>query len=237
MFHFWEKTAFVKDHFSLLFQPALEKMHFSSLVRVWKCEGFWFEHLVFIWAGKRGWMRNRVFVVPDTAVGPSPVWHRNSPWLRERTKAHYWAPLWWLARSPFTIRMQGLLLNRNGEMGRPLCWAESSMALTLPLPWLAPGSRYGSSVTPGGFSSLFFNQLSLSCQKLKLEWLGESKWTVCNIKSLGCCSVCTALGNTGCISGGQCNKQTWCAIRHIFMQVPMTPLIIVIMLLLYHKSQ
>lgn len=234
---FRKKAAFVKDHFALLFQPALEKMHFSSLVRVWKCEGFWFEHLVFIWAEKRGWIRNKVFVVPDTVVGPSPVWHRNSPWLRERTNAHYWAPLWWLAGSPFTIRKQGLPLNRNGEVGRLLRGAASSAALTLPLPRLASGWRYGSSITPGSFSSLFFNQLSLSCQKLEVERLGESKWMVCNIKSLGCCSGCTALGNTGCISGGLCNKQGWCGVRHIFMPILMTPLLIIIMLLLYHKSK
>lgn len=235
MVHFWKKTAFVKDHFALLFQPALEKMHFSSLVRVWKCEGFWFEHLVFIWAEKRGWIRNRVFVVPDTAVGPSPVWHRNSPWLRECTKAHYWAPLCWLARSPFAVRMQGLLLNRNGEVGRLLRWAERSTVLTLPLPRLAPGSRYDSAVMPGSFFSLFFNQLSLSCQKLEVERLGESKRMVCNIKSL---VYCTALGNTGCISGGLRNKQTRCGIKHVFMPILMTLIIIIIvMLLLYHKSQ
>lgn len=133
MFHFWKKAAFVKAHFTLLFQPDLEKTNFSSLVRVWKCEGLWFEHLVFIWAENRDWIRNRVFVVPDTAVGPSPVWHRNSPWLRECTKAHYWAPLRWLAGSPFAIRRQELPLNRNGGVGRLLHWAESSAALTLPL--------------------------------------------------------------------------------------------------------
>lgn len=149
-------------------------MPFSGLGCVWKCEGFWFEHLVFIWAEKRGWIRNRVFVVPNTVVSPSPVWHRSRPWLRELTKALYWAPLWWLARSLFTIRAQGLPLNKTGKWGGSFT-GQSSPALTLPLPRLAPGWRYGSSARPGGFPSLFFNQLSLSCQKLEAERLGESK--------------------------------------------------------------
>jgi len=56
-----------------------------------------------------------------------------------------------------------------GKWGGFLHWAESSAELTLPLPRLAPDSRYSSSLMPGGFSSLFFNQLSLSCQKLEVE--------------------------------------------------------------------
>lgn len=113
---------------------------------------------------------------------------RKCPWLRECTKAHNWAPLWWLARSPFASHTQGASLNRNGEAGKLSRCAGNSVML-------ASGWSYGSSVPPG-FYSLLFTQLSLSCQKLEVEYLGEWKWMVCKMRSLGSCSVCLALGNT-----------------------------------------
>lgn len=79
---------------------------------------------------------------------------------------------------------QGTLL-----LGREFC------GVTFPLPRLAPGWSCGSSVLPR-FSSVLFNQLSVSCQKLEVEHSGEQIWMVCKMRSLSCCSVCSALGNT-----------------------------------------
>lgn len=120
-----KNTAFLKD--LLLFHSALEKILFqrSAYMKMWRLLLWTF--CIHLGRGMR--LDKEQGICCSWHSGPSPIWHRNSSWLRECLKVHYWAPMLWLARSPFTVCMWGWLMSRNKKVGMVLSWATDPFLL------------------------------------------------------------------------------------------------------------